>query len=225
MALIGHAGVETSDLSEFAGSVGTVSASVLQANSGNYSVRVNPSGVQQSQVYLTTTDPKRLTAYFYIQTTPDRDSRIIGSGLANTAGVVLTTDRYLDLYLGGAKQVDGATALNTGQWYRVSLSVDGDNAKVYLDGTEHHSDANAGYDAIDNGYVGLQGVGGTLTGEIFVDDIAIDETASTADLGDIRVQVALPVADGNQNDFDVTSGFGLCDNLPDDTDYVENNQD
>ena len=72
MAVVLHAGVETGDLSEFTGIVGTVSASQVQVNTGSYALRANPINNDLNYAQFSGSNT-RVTAYVYIATAPDVD--------------------------------------------------------------------------------------------------------------------------------------------------------
>jgi hypothetical protein len=89
---------------------------------------------------------QRATFYLYINSTPSVDCCICGS--QSETGVFLTTARKLDLRINSVSKDLGTNVLDTGTWYRVSIGIDGDNGKIYLDGIEECSAADAGFDVL-----------------------------------------------------------------------------
>ncbi len=191
-------------------------------NTGDYAMRCNTTA-QQAFVTSSTGALTEGAVNFnlYITDAPDTECIIIGTESPGFGSLRLNTDRTLELY-DNATSRGSSAALDLGKWYRVCYSFDtGTNATVFLDGVDVINTGSASTN------LAMQiGVITSCTADLYFDDVSIDSSdISEADLDDIRVQVALPVGDGNQNDYDQTSGFALCDNLPDDTDYVRNNQD
>ncbi len=214
-ALVFHSGFETNDFSEFQSTTGSPAVVSTHPNTGTYEMQCDTTGGAATSFAVPLGTTRRFTFYLYIATAPNVECTIIGSD--GFGAVRLKTDRYIVLKDGAVIEGTSTTQLSTGTWYRISVSPDtSNNCKVYINGTEEITTA-----AMANAISRSFGIRTSATADLFFDDYAGDNTDSTADLGDIRTQVALPVGNGNQNDYDQTSGFGLCDNLPDDSDFVE----
>jgi hypothetical protein len=215
VALVFHSGFETNDFSEWNSTTGSPSIDATTKKTGSYAMRCNTSS---AQAYAGGPGSiTRFSLYLYIASFPSSTTLIVGS--ESVANVRLGTTGILYLYDGNTEE-DSYSSLNTGQWYRISGSIDGsNNAKLFVDGIERCTTS-----AMSETYFGASlGVISSVTADLYFDDWAQDSTASTADLGDIRVQVALPESNGNANQYDQTTGYTYCDNLPADTDYVEDN--
>lgn len=227
MAIIALVGAEMGTFGEVSSVFGSTTISATHPNTGSYSYLFNPSGGSAYiQAFVSTA--KRISIYIYIDTSPDVESRIIGSLDANMVNVRLTSDRYLKLYNQNTqKGSTGSIQLAEYTYYRISVSLDPDTAndpcKVYIDGVEEIS-------ADTDGCTIIQAIVGvaSATADIYVDDIVLDDTASTADLGDIRVQLAQPNVAGDLANFDGDTG-GETDHYKyyddpagglDDNDYV-----
>lgn len=219
MALVFHSGFETGDLSEFSSTTGSPSVVSTHPKTGTYEMQCDTTGGAATAFVTSTPSSRRVSFYLYIATTPNVEITIIGA--VGSSHVELDTDRHLNLYdTFGVLEGEGTTVLNTSTWYRISFSNDGaGNAKVFINGSEELTTATMSSQNI----TGNLGIVESSTADLFFDDFIRDGTSSTADLGDIRVQVALPIGNGNENVYDQASGFGLCNNLPDDSDYVEDN--
>jgi hypothetical protein len=194
MALEFHDGFETGGADAWSSTTGSPTFTAGAANTGNYGMRCNSSGSAVGVSY--TGSLKRATFYLYIASAPTgADAQLTDNGTAFWS-LYLTTAREIDLYYGATptKKADGTTVLNTGQWYRISISADGtDTCKVFIDGNEEHSDTQASMTTV-SGTVGILNTG--VTADLYFDDYARDQTASTADLGNIKTLAARPNAEG-----------------------------
>ncbi len=217
--LVFHSGFETGDFSEWGltGGAVTVITGGIGPKTGDYCMRCNP---VPSDAYVrppaASISQGRVNFNIYIASTPDGQCTILGFTGVN-GSLRLNTDRTLELYDGSTSRGSSAAALNEGQWYRICYAFDsGNNATIYIDGADSINTGSASTTLTLNFGV----VFSNVTTDLYFDDYSYDETDSEADLGDIRVQVALPIGNGNQNDYDFATGWELCDNLPDDTDWV-----
>jgi len=190
---------------------------------GDYAMRCDTSA---AMAFATGSgNPNRVKVSIYIVSAPDGTTIIIGDNTANTANVRLTSTRYLELYNADTKKGNtGSTQLALNTWYDIDVSLDPDSTndpcKVYLDQSQQISADTNGCTTITENV----GVGTAVTADIYFDDIIFCTTASTADLGDIRVLRASPNDAGQYAEYDSVSGYGNVDECPaSDTDYVEDN--
>ena len=181
------------------------------SHTGKYAMRCNSTG---SAVYVGKTltgNQYRLSFYLYIASAPTADAQLMGKHGSGWC-LFLDTDRYLDVYYGitPTKKADGTTQLNTGTWYRISISTDSsENCKVYIDGNIEHSVTETG---MSGGTVPTYGVfNADVTADLYFDDFAIDGTDSTDDLGDIRTLAARPNAEGTDQDTATSKADGWVD--------------
>ena len=204
MALIFHDGFETGGAENWASVTGSPTFIAGAANTGNYGMRCNVSG---ASAYVTKVKVnRRITFYLYINSggTPDIDCIIYGA--KGTAAIVLNTSRQLELWVDGPKK-DTGTALNEGQWYRVSMSLASAGCKIYVDGSEDCTTATA------QSLIGDDiGVITSCTADLYFDDYATDNTDSTDDLGDIRTLAARPIGEGTDQDTATSKADGWVDN-------------
>lgn len=138
----------------------------------------------------------RISFYLYIDTAPNTDCKILGSTVCQ---LYLTTDRYVDLYYGGVKQVDGTTQLALDEWNRLSISTDtGDTSTRYW--------INGGLEGSDDDQTSVSpiiGIQTSCTATLYFDDLVVDNehTADPSeDVGDVRVQPVLPNGEGYHQD-------------------------
>lgn len=171
-------------------------------HSGNSSCRFNAAAadgtIQARTMYLqtqTATD-QYFRFYFYIVSAPDEDAAIFqvwDRGIDGwEGGLVLETDRQLHWANDeGATDGQGTTVLATGQWYRIEINYDAvDQVLVYVDGAqEFDSGAHTG-DSVDTMNLDLCdntpitcGADGIAQGEWLFDDVAMNDTAGTAQTG------------------------------------------
>lgn len=200
MVLTFFSGFEMGTAGEWVGLIGTASISVAQKKTGTYSLRCNPSAAT-GYVYNGTTC-REASFYIYIVDAPDSDTCIFGRGTVGTGcGLWLTTARQIDYYEGTNKRVDGTTVLDLNTWYRISVTVNSDDAWGYywINGS-----AEGNYDGLDAYFYQRLGIVGTCTADVYFDDFACAFDASqTTDIGDIRVATAAnPNANGDVNNFD-----------------------
>jgi len=175
MAITFISGIELGTLGEFSSTSGSVSASTAQHNTGAYSLRVNPSA--DNAYVAVAASQRRISLYLYIVDAPDNDCYVIYNGWS----LVLTTDRYVDLYEGATKRVDGTTQLNTGTWYRLSITVNSSDGWCYywIDGNPEGN-----YDGTTTNigqFIGAYTLGSAPTTDMYRDDSITDDTASSAD--------------------------------------------
>ena len=209
MALLFHDGFETGGADAWSSVVGTPAFHADYANTGNYGMQCNTSG-SEAGVTISLSSHRRATFYLYIQSTPDDDCIILGGNYFNDWYLVLDTNRYIDLYYGDSatKKADGSTQLSTGQWYRISLSIDGvDSCKVYIGESEEHSATQSGIADFSPRIGALSSV----TANLYFDDIAFDDDSSLDNIGDIHVGPARPVGEGTDDDNYTLDEHGWAD--------------
>ena len=197
-ALVFHSGFEGGSTFEWSGSgTGTLSIQTGIKMTGAYAMRCNET-MTTGYVTDTTATVRRMTFYLYIGTAPSVLTTIVGS---DTSGgrVRLTTARYLTLYDGGTLRGTSTTQLSTATWYRISIGIAGGATTDWLaiDGTKEIQ--NVTVSALGANRIGVITM---ATTNLYFDDVAIDNTFSTTDLGNIRVLLSLPNAAGNYSQFD-----------------------
>jgi len=216
-----YSGFEHGDFTEWDNLYGTVSVESTTVKTGNYALRVNPSGDDEFIRKPSAGSPSRLTFHLYIATAPNKDCSLVG--YFGDVSVYLSIDRKLQLRDGGLKDT-GTTQLSLSTWYRISLSLDAANnrAKVYLDGVEECSSDDITGNSIDN----CLGSAVSATTDLYFDNYATDDIASTDDIGDIRVVRSQPNAMGTytgewQQVPSSTNHYEKIDECPaDDGDYT-----
>ena len=196
MSLVFHDGFETGGADAWGGSTGTVSVQDIIKKTGNYALRSHPTS-SNGYVFNTGQFHKRISVFLYIADAPDQRVIILGQNTVDKVNVRLGTDRRLGLYELDVLRSAGTTVLDTGKWYRISVSCDGaDNVKVYIDGVEELSSLTSGLEILR--LVGILTAG--TTADLYFDNYAADDTASTDDIGDIRTLAARPIGQGVDND-------------------------
>jgi len=200
MALVFHDGFETGGAEAWASVTGSPTfIAGAAANGSNYGMRCNATG---SAVYANS--GKNIyggSANYYIVDLPDSDTPIMGNTID---GVVLKTTGYIELLAGGTVRDTSDTQLQTGQWYRISWADLSGSAetKIYIDGVEECVYGVREY------IVGRFGVIDNVTCDLYVDDVAIDGSIVSGDLGDIRTLAARPVGEGTDQDVATTAANG-----------------
>ena len=218
MALTFHSGFEGGNTFEWSGVTGTPSIQSTIKKTGSYAMRANTSATTANVSANLTVAPVQFSVYVRVDTLPASDTMIVGSGLdANGAYIYLTSTGYLKLQDGSTPTLRGtsATQLSTGQFYRISGTLDTTNDKgyVWIDGV---IDSNLNGVAIGStiAYWGSGGLGNTMyfgvvtsaTTDLYMDDVAVGDTSGSADLGDIRTLLSLPNAAGDLTGFDTPVG-------------------
>lgn len=218
MALIFHSGFETGDFSEWVLIFGSPAVVETQKKTGIYAMQCDTTGgAATAYVVKSTPDDRRLTVYIYISTAPNVEAIILGSVGMSYCNIRLTDDRHLTLYIDTTLKDTGSNQLALNTWYRISLSVTGDEAYGYLNGTLEVSTV----DVAANLVSARCGILTEVTADIYFDDFAVDDDYSGNDIGDIRVARASPNAAGEYTNFDTLSGYTNCDEVPaSDADYV-----
>jgi len=193
MALNFHDGFETGGAEAWSSVTGTPAFNASYANTGNYGMRCNAAG---SAVYVTppSNTYHRISVWIYINSITNAITIIGGSLSTNEAALELTSSRYLRLVSNSGGDDTGPTQLNTGTWYRISVSASSaSGCKAYLNGVEECSFSNNASAGIGTGEVGAYG---PVTCDIYFDDCAYDGTDSTSDLGNILTLAARPTSNG-----------------------------
>lgn len=130
----------------------------------------------------------------------------------------------IDYYTAATKRSDGSLGVLLATWTRISWATNGSTFKTYIDGVQDISNSST----VDEVAVGSIGVCASNTADLYFDDCVWDNTSSTDDIGDVRVQLAQPNAAGTYTQFAtaVPSGthYTTYDDNPgsiSDSDYVQ----
>jgi hypothetical protein len=195
MALTFHDGFETAGAGAWGSVTGSPTFIAGAKYSGNYGMHCDTTGGADVYYVGSSLTYYQVTCRLYISTAPGRDTTILGDNL--NGNLVLTTTRELDLYDGAVKKRDGTTQLNTSQWYRISLAIDSSgNAEYWIDGSSESTQI--GISAMTNLDVGIRD---SVTANLDFDDVAVSNTDSVADIGDIRTLAARPTGNGVDQNF------------------------
>lgn len=140
-----------------------------------------------------TSAPVYIRTYLYIETTPSEDAGIItvwDRGVDGNIGILdLQTDRTLRWSDNdGTVDGDGSTVLALQTWYRIEVKYDdtGNDIDVLINGVEDFSAGTHDGTGIDSVRFGLCnastqtcGADGIASGEIFMDDMAVNDSIGT----------------------------------------------
>src|SRR3990167_2376929 len=175
---------------------GSPTINTTTKRSGVASLRCNPTAttafVQHQYLAANPTVNTFVRFYLYITTATDaldtifrlRDS---GAGF-NAVAVKMNSNRTLELWdddpdFGGQLGSD-SSALNTGQWYRIEVSVVGSTATAYIDGSQFATGININNSDSNIAYFGCITA---TTADLYFDDIAINDSSGS-------IQTSLPGA-------------------------------
>lgn len=212
MALVFHDGFESGNGAAWESTSGSAAVSTSNPQTGTYSLRVNPTA-SIAAYFIVARNSLKFTLSIYIATLPNADA---GLGLTNentSLCLVLTSGGYLKLYdTSTLRGTSSAVVISNGQRKRISGAIDTTNGKAYifvdgvvvggLDGVTIGSSVTY-WGGLGAFYAGLVAVTGTITADVYLDDIVLDGASGTTDLGDIRcAAVALPNAEGTEIEFD-----------------------
>lgn len=208
-------GDSTGDLSEFSSPTNNVSTQATTVHTGSRAIKITyaaASGNFDITGVLADTG-RRISFYFQTSGTPSTTFRIAIS--AGQWELDLTTARKLSV-AGGATTSTGTTSLNTGQWYRITISyvttsTTVNDVKVFLDDatTAECSVHNATYSSTGGTLLELGNVSNAAdTVNHFFDDIYIDNgtTLDNPSTNGLRVTRKAPNANGTNNAFDTAIG-------------------
>jgi len=191
-AMTFHSGFESGDTIEWPYVWGTFTIQTSIKKTGTYAMRCNPA---TSPVYVDAgVITNRGTFYLYISTTPSIETIITGKN--NTSSIRLTAPpMYIKLYDGSKDVGTSTTQLATSTWYRISFGRGLSNGAVHIDGNQEILTA-APLASGFNESIGVISTGAVLA-DLCFDDVAFDDTTSTADVGDIHVLPSVPNAAGD----------------------------
>jgi len=222
MARLWTSGFELRSAVEWQSSDGTVpSISTSVVRSGGASLRCNPSGAVSSiaQTCLAAVGPTArvfLRMYFRVASLPAANTAIMGwsFNLTGSTGFVcikLAPDGRL--FVGGSSSTTPPSgvyrsAITINQWYRLEMDYD-DNADVtraYLDGVQW--DEYTGID-LTGGNIARFGVMQSTTADIYIDDVAVNDSTGTVQNGlpgRGTILALRPNAAGDNNGFTTAVG-------------------
>lgn len=191
-AMVFHSGFESGDSLEWSSTWGSFSIQTSIKRTGTYAMRCAPA---TSPEYVDAgATANRGTFYLYITTAPSIETIIAGRN--STSSIRITaTPMYIKLYDGSLDVGTSTTQLATGTWYRISFGRGSANVAVYIDGTQEILTTTP----LANNFAESVGVisTGAVLADLCFDDVAFDDTASTADVGDIHVLPSVPNAAGD----------------------------
>jgi len=175
---------------------------------------------------LASKDTGRLSFYVYIAALPaagaplfevvvkDSPNNIVpGFGLSSGGALSI-----FDVLTGSTVGSTGST-LSTGTWYRLTFcwnvtSTTVNEFRVYLNGALDLSLSNGTFTTLDFGYgagvreIYLGNPESKATLDVRLSDIYVDDSSSTADIGDVMVTAKRPNANGTTNGFTTQIGAG-----------------
>lgn len=193
-------GFETGDLSEpwFTGSPSNISVTTGAKRSGDYGLRVNAQANTENYFTVTSAPPTLFNRqffrwYLYIVTMPTGRRYILRHGSSTASAsrwdLCINSSGTIGIGSNGSPIASSATALSTGQWYRIELGWNfytGNlqlviNGEIEVDWTAADSNLTTN----SNQYVcGALGTSSTSACEFYMDDFAID-SASYAGQGKV----------------------------------------
>lgn len=206
-----------------------ITISSLQAHSGKYALRANPSS---STAYITHQFSAANVAetytrvYLYIATAPSAATTILGLQFSGTNGVTLrlNTNRTVDMrestgaFCTTPATVATSSALSLNTWYRLEVrarSTATANTTFQLDGVTVGSTSSTG---TCNNTSSIQvGVIDSTTADLYFDDFAINDTSGsqTSYPGAGYIQHFAPIKAGDTASWDSTAVGTASDITPD----------
>ena len=223
MAYLNITGAETGDFSEASGTAGTVDVSTTHVRTGTYAYHLGASATSDAidfRALAASGVPANLaatpftTCYIYVGTLPSNSINTFYFGFyAGASGAnkcmaykIATDGKILDTQNGNA---DTGFTVATGQFYRFELSAsNAGTCGLKMNGSAEYTSTGA---AQNPNYFSL--VSGANTSEVWVDDIAISDSAYP---GAGEVHMSVPIGAGNYAAWS-TGAYTDVDEVPHDS--------
>lgn len=207
MAILFCSGFETGDFTDWqpSGPWGDCNVQSSIKKTGTYAMRCNPTD-DDAYIQMTSLpaqNPKRVSFWLYIDSfqLPGDDNWI---QVMSIGGVEIERDGHVRLDISTVKgwvEYDSEFMLESGKWYRISISLDTSTqkARAYVDG-EVVSWADDCTNLKIDWQLGV--LNSHVTCDFYFDDVVWDNVNSHEDIGDLRILNAKIIGAGNYTDFD-----------------------
>jgi hypothetical protein len=215
-------GAEMGSLGEFFSSTGTASIQGGTKRTGGYAIRANPTagtGYVTIKSVAAGGTPRDIVGsirfYLYVTTLPDAASKIMADFTSTgtlSRWVRLETDGRLTIGL-GASSSTGTNTVSVNTWYLIDVYNSFSLTALDVDGIRWRTVAASSGIAHPEIRFGLSvDASPNVTGEIFIDDILLDDSVGVPAIGAGQSILVLPTTDpGSLNSW--TGGAGGTSNL------------
>ena len=220
MPFVYHTGFESGDLSEVSSSTGTPTVTSGSAKTGTYKLVCTASS---ATVYVTlpSITIRRISFWLLISSTPAAETTIFGN---DTSGgrIRLNTSNQI-LFYDGTTLRGTSSAISGSTWVRICCGVAGGATTDWLLVNDGNLGVITGVTVAAFNATCRMGVITSTTATLWFDDLAVDDTFSTTDVGDIGVTAAVPRAAGTYSAWSYVGSANHWDNVEEitysDSDY------
>jgi len=220
MPFVYHTGFESGDLSEVSSSTGTPTVSSGSPKTGTYKLVCTASS---ATVYVTlpSITIRRISFWLLISSTPAAETTIFGN---DTSGgrIRLNTSNQI-LFYDGTTLRGTSSAISGSTWVRICCGVAGGATTDWLLVNDGNLGVITGVTVAAFNATCRMGVITSTTATLWFDDLAVDDTFSTTDVGDIGVTAAVPRAAGTYSAWSYVGSANHWDNVEEitysDSDY------
>jgi hypothetical protein len=202
VAITFHSGFEMGLFGEWTATAGTVNINASVSHTGAYSFKNTAGAFGYIDMGV---NNKRFSLWYRCDAYPvGGDEDIVAFSGAAYCRVAINTSGQIKFIDGTTTVLYTSAALTTGQWYRISGSINGTSCYCWIDGSIV-VDGTTVTGTTWNSQFGSQT--GQATYSAYIDDIACDSAAGAGDIGDVRcATVANPNAAGQYAQYDTLVG-------------------